>query len=131
MLTIEITDPIPSKKNSTRWIRRGNRTFLVPSKKHEDFVKVWEPILTLKHKREAFSGSLGIDVLFLRVTRRRFDAVNKYETILDLLVDCGIIPDDSVDYLMDEHLSWQWSDHEGAIITLREMEPSSDQIKSS
>ena len=33
--------------------------------------------------------------------KRRFDLSNRFESVADLLVDCGVLADDSVDVLPD------------------------------
>ena len=82
---------IPSKKNS-RVNTRSGRSF--PSKKYKEWheAAMWE----LKSQKPP----QGIDRCEIQLVlhmpdRRRADLTNKAESVMDLLVDAGVITDDS------------------------------------
>lgn len=81
----------PSKKNSRVVDRRTGRSF--PNKRFTDWHKA-----ALLHLRaqgaEPVEGPVRIDFAFTHPTRRRCDSDNKVSSIMDLLVDAGVLPDD-------------------------------------
>ena len=90
-----LTGRIPSKKNSKRVIRRGKRTFIVSSRAHE----IWhdDAWYQLKEQRaRPMVGPLSVKMVFYFPDNRRADLTNKAESVMDLLVDTGIIEDDNV-----------------------------------
>lgn len=89
---IVITGSIPSKKNSKRWIVRGNRKFLVPSENHEKWHSgaLWQ----LKSCKDKFSVC-SIKAVFYFPTKHKKDLSNAWESLGDLLVDAGILEDDN------------------------------------
>ncbi len=103
---------VPSLKNSKRIItipvEKGSskrRPMLVPSKTHEKYCKQtfihW--ICNKQRFRRAVLGlgkPLRIDFLFVRGSRHRFDYTNALDTIQDLMVEHGWIPDDNADELL-------------------------------
>ena len=92
--SIVLVGRIPSKKNSKQIIRRGNRSMLVSSRAHG----VWhaDALWQLKEQRiRAMEGRIGIEMMFYFPDKRRADLTNKAESVMDLLVDAGIIKDDN------------------------------------
>ena len=85
---------IPSKKNQRRRIMRGGRIFDVPSKDYEAWheEKLWELKSQDTTKVENISR---IEITFYAPDKRRADKTNKAESIMDLLVDVGVIEDDN------------------------------------
>jgi len=93
MAKIEIRGRIPSKKNSLRRIRRGNRTFTVSSEKHQE----WHDSATIQvamQNIEPYKGVSSVLIDFYMPDNRKADLTNKAESLMDLLVDCGVIVDD-------------------------------------
>jgi Holliday junction resolvase RusA-like endonuclease len=87
---------VPSKKNSRRFLKRGKRVFSVPSEAHE----VWhEAQLWFLKGQWPANNTLhlvkSIALTFHAVDARRNDLSNKAESVMDLLVDAGILADDS------------------------------------
>lgn len=85
---------IPSKKNEKRVYRVGNRCIVAPSKNFKEWHDVAMVELTL------LKPPLGIELSHVELTfyspdMRRADLTNKAESIMDLLVDGGVIVDDS------------------------------------
>lgn len=88
MTRIQINGNTPSKKNS-RINTRSGRSF--PSSKYTAWHKLASSQLI---ETSPFScGKLTIS--FIAGDRRKFDLTNKAESIMDLLVDCGLIEDDN------------------------------------
>ena len=96
-LKITITGRVPSKKNSTISFVRNGRMFHMPSNQYRDWHKdaskqimsmgkVW-PELPIKRA--------DITMWFYWPDRRKADISNKTESIMDLLVDNGILEDDN------------------------------------
>ncbi len=84
---------IPSKKNSTIVIQRGSRRFHVPSEKFQ----AWQNEQYWLHKKDKtqLANITGIIIDFEFPDNRMADLSNKTESIMDFLVDMGIIEDDS------------------------------------
>lgn len=87
---------VPSKKNSKRRIKRGANIFMVPSEAHE----VWhvEQMLALRRqwpKNLIISKVKCVILTFVFGDNRRNDLSNKAESVMDLLVDGGVLKDDS------------------------------------
>lgn len=88
----------PSKKNSKRFIKRGARRFLIPSLLHENWhdVAYFEVIRQVApHKANIPAPVAEIKVLYFPKDKRRRDLTNATESVMDLLVDCGVIEDDN------------------------------------
>jgi Holliday junction resolvase RusA-like endonuclease len=83
---------VPSKKNSKRIVRRGDRTFSIPSEAHE----AWHlrELPTLKGTVKLYPP-YSITATFCPGDLKDNDLSNKIESINDLLVDAGIIEDDN------------------------------------
>lgn len=91
---IVIKGRIPSKKNSKRWLKRGGRQFLVPSKKHEE----WHKRAYSQVIEQNTTKSLVCRGVLLRIwfpDNRDCDLTNKAESVMDLLVDSCILKDDN------------------------------------
>lgn len=91
-MVIELKGRIPSKKNSKMMVRRGDRTFLIPS-----------PQYTAWHQEQSYRikkipkpiEHCGIEIDFYAPDNRKTDLSNKAESIMDLLVDNKILLDDN------------------------------------
>ena len=95
-MNITLIGRIPSKKNSKKIIQHGGRAFLVPSsnytKWHKEAIKevgVQCPghMLPLQPKL--------VTLLFYPPDKIRGDLTNKAESVMDLLVDTGVLKDDN------------------------------------
>ncbi len=93
MIKITITGDVPSKKNSKQIIYVRGKPLLIPSKNH----KVWhtQAISQLYGIKPVASQISALQLIFYPSTKRLFDLSNKTESIMDLLVDAGIIADDN------------------------------------
>lgn len=81
----------PSKKNSKIMACRGSRPYLFPSSKYTEWHK--DALLQLTGMKPIASKQLWLT--FYAGDNRKFDLSNKAESIMDLLVDAGIIEDDN------------------------------------
>ncbi len=110
-IVIVIKGRVPSKKNSTRRIMRGGRTFTVPSKQHEMWHR--EKSFELMQKRIGKIENIGqIKITIYPPDKRRADLTNKAESIMDLLTDNRIIEDDNWFICPDVHLLFGGIDRE-------------------
>lgn len=86
---------IPSKKNSKRVFRSGGRTVVASSRNHN----IWhrKAFFEIKEqKARPMTGPLSVKMTFWLPDNRKSDLTNKAESVMDLLVDAGIIEDDNV-----------------------------------
>ena len=81
----------PSKKNSKIISCRGNRPCLFPSSKYTEWHK--DALVQIIGMKPIEANKLTLT--FYAGDNRKFDLTNKAESIMDLLVDAGIIEDDN------------------------------------
>lgn len=89
-------DVPPSKKNSKQIFYRNGKPFISTSKRYKEW-----------HERASWqlAGKTNpkvtehITIVFHPKTKRKFDLSNKAESILDLLVDVGMLEDDNYLYV--------------------------------
>jgi Holliday junction resolvase RusA-like endonuclease len=90
-MKIVIYGNTPSKKNSKIISCRGNRPCLFPSTKytawHKDALLQLTGIKKIENKE--------INITFYAGDNRKFDLTNKAESIMDTLVDGGLLEDDN------------------------------------
>jgi Holliday junction resolvase RusA-like endonuclease len=93
--TFELFGKVPSKKNSKRRIKRGSHIFMVPSEAHE----VWHTEQMLAMRRRWVAPAIPkvkcVILSFYFGDNRGNDLSNKAESVMDLLVDTGVLEDDS------------------------------------
>lgn len=94
---ITIRGRVPSKKNGRRAIYVGGRTIMIASRDHEAWhadamAQVREQYWP---KQEVFAGPVAVEIEFWAPNRVKADLSNKAESIMDLLVDSGVITDDN------------------------------------
>jgi Holliday junction resolvase RusA-like endonuclease len=90
-MKIIIYGSTPSKKNSKIISCRGNRPCLFPSSKYTEWHK--GAVLQLKGKQNI--STREISITFFAGDNRKFDLTNKAESIMDTLVDAGLLEDDN------------------------------------
>lgn len=83
----------PSKKNSRVVDRRTGRTF--PNKRYTEWHKAAALYVRQQHAHPIDEGPFVIYMEFTHGDKIRRDSDNGVSSILDLLVDCGILPDDN------------------------------------
>lgn len=118
-MKIILTGRIPSKKNS-RINTRSGRSF--PSKKFAEWHKkatyelMDQQLIEVEHP-------VFVDIVIKFPDLRRQDLTNKAESIMDLLVDFGIIPDDN--YLIVPYIKIKGvydKENPGATINIKKWE---------
>lgn len=102
MSKIVIFGSTPSKKNSKIISCRGNRPCLFPSSKYTQWHK--EALLQLTGKESIKTDTLQIT--FFAGDNRKFDLTNKAESIMDTLVDAGLLEDDNYSIISDLRLKF-------------------------
>ena len=107
-MTIVITGETPSKKNS-RINTRSGRSF--PSKRYTDWLdsalfQLVDQIADFRRngKLLAFERGLELTVTFYHGDLKRRDSDNQLSSILDMLVDAQVIPDDNWEILPVKHI---------------------------
>ena len=84
---------IPSKKNSRITNRKTGRSF--PSKAYAEWHVAASMQLRDKVPDVPLSEVESITLTFFHPDRRKYDLTNKAESVMDLMVDLGIIHDDN------------------------------------
>lgn len=97
VINITLHGRIPSKKNEHR-IARNRKTgarFIRTSSRHDEWHR--DAMRELLHQKTPKSrlAKFDLSVWFYAPDRGRADATNKLESVNDLLVDYGVIKDDS------------------------------------
>ena len=92
-MIIHIPLETPSKKNSRVVDRRTGRTF--PNKRYTEWHKEASLYVRQQHAHPLDEGPFALYLEFTHGDRVRRDSDNGVSSILDLLVDCGILPDDN------------------------------------
>lgn len=96
-ILLEIKGHVPSKKNSKRRVQRGAHVFMIPSAAHE----VWhaDAMMQVRYQYSNTKGAVlvarSVQIEFFARDKRGNDLSNKAESIMDLLVDAGILADDN------------------------------------
>lgn len=92
----------PSKKNSKIISCKGNRPCLFPSSKYTTWHK--DALKQVAGKKRITTTELTIT--FFASDNRKFDLTNKAESIMDTLVDAGLLEDDNYSIISDLHLKF-------------------------
>ena len=98
MFIIELPWRTPSKKNSKQISlnRRTGQRFIRSSDDYTEWHTNALKLLRIKYPvREAINHAVQIHIEFTFGDKRRCDLTNKAESVMDLLVDAGILTDDS------------------------------------
>lgn len=88
-----VAGPIPSKKNSRLTFSRGNKIINIPSNEYAAWNKAAR--LQLINAPRTHKTVVRIALTFFFKTNHRADLSNKAESVMDLLVECLVIADDS------------------------------------
>jgi len=91
-LNLKLIGRVPSKKNSKIVNRKTGRIF--PSKSFSEWHESQYNDLIAQNIGQV-QGVRWVKIDFIFGDKRRCDLTNKAESIMDLLVDCGILEDDS------------------------------------
>lgn len=107
-MTLVISGECPSKKNS-RINTRSGRSF--PSKRYTAWlnsalIQLVDQIADFRRngKQLAFERGLELTVTFYHGDLKRRDSDNQLSSVLDMLVDAQVIPDDNWEILPIKHI---------------------------
>lgn len=92
-MMIHIPLETPSKKNSRVVDRRTGRTF--PNKRYTEWHKAAALYVRQQNAHPLDEGPFVLYLEFTHGDKIRRDSDNGVSSILDLLVDCGVLPDDN------------------------------------
>lgn len=90
-----LTGGVPSKKNSRKAIYVGGRTIMIANDKHVAWHKDASMQLIAQRAKKIPGEYHKVEIKLFAPDRRKGDLTNKAESIMDLLVDNGIIEDDN------------------------------------
>ena len=83
-----------TKKNHSQIVRRGNRSFLIPSKQYLEYEELCG--LYIKgNDRIGINTKINLKCLYYMPTRHRVDLCNLLAATCDILVKYGVIEDDN------------------------------------
>lgn len=94
-MKIIIEGSTPSKKNSKRVFCRGKFPTVLPSVNYME----WHKSALLQLKGKVKINAKKITITFIAGDNRKFDLTNKAESIMDTLVDAGLIEDDNYEFV--------------------------------
>jgi Holliday junction resolvase RusA-like endonuclease len=97
-ISLEIEGTVPSKKNGRRFVVAGGRVRSMPSLNYEAWhtAALWQ-LKKVKPYSGEYPVTVSISLYF--ATKHRKDLDNVASSILDTLVDAGIIVDDDVTHV--------------------------------
>lgn len=91
----EIVGRVISKKNNWHPVRRGGRTFVIPSKAWKAFeTEAVAQLKTQAGKRKAINSPVYVDYAFMLKGKGNIDTSNMITAIDDLLEKAGVITND-------------------------------------
>jgi hypothetical protein len=108
-MTLEFTlyGDTPSKKNSRKLFWREGKQFNVPGENyvewHNDNIQVARSAKNKAGFKYEEGQTYHVEVFFYPSTHGRADCSNKLESVMDLIVDAGILPDDNWFVVPDPH----------------------------
>lgn len=85
---------VPSKKNSRQLIKAGGRMFFVPGAVYAKWHRRMKSEM-LGRLPSTQIESCGVSISIFPATKRKSDLTNKAESIMDFLVDTGVLADDN------------------------------------
>lgn len=122
-INFSLTAPIPSKKNSRLNFRtKYGKQISIPNKAYSEWHKLNLPVVKILALNSQFDSqnpfSLGVKIIFK--DKRRRDLDNALNSILDLLVDGGLIPDDNWGVIQEMSIRAEKGNIDGAYICLNQ-----------
>lgn len=117
----KLSGPVPSKKNSRlNFCGKGGRIVSLPgeayTKWHRQNIPTARTVAISSGLQKNKPYSISISVVFK--DRRRRDLDNILSSILDLLVDAGVLPDDCWEKVPDEHISGKQGSEDCVWVTI-------------
>lgn len=102
----DITGRIPSKKNSKRILRVRGRTIVACSKDYAAWQNVNVGQLRDDWCNPPIQKAKSVSIAFQAGDRRAFDLTNKAESVMDLMVDAGVLADDNFNVVPEVRLQF-------------------------
>ena len=121
-ISFMIAGRIPSKKNSRCLFIRGGKLMNIPSTKYTQWHKSAMSQVVDVRKKNFLLSNVEVTIDFFAPDKRASDLSNKAESIMDLLVDAGILSDDNWWVVNKLVLNFRGIDKKnpGAIVYIRE-----------
>lgn len=124
-----IPGSVPSSKNSKQVTFRNGKPLVLWSKAAQEYKKKSKPfwVKYCNEFRFAASGSMDrepiypikVSFKFIRGSKHKFDYINPLQTICDLMVEFGWIPDDNADIILPIFEEYSYSkENPGVIIKI-------------
>lgn len=104
MISLTVNGRTPSKKNSKQIIYVRGKPLIISSKDYAQWHKT--SLQSLKMTPVSVDSTSCVRLCFYSENRRKFDLSNKAESIMDLLVDAGILPDDNYEIVPNLFLEY-------------------------
>ena len=124
MVEIFIKGNVPSSKNSKVWTGKHLIWSKTATKYVKDTEKYWKShavnfITEYTIATTKVGQPVKVSFKFIRGSKHKFDYVNPLQTILDLMVRYGWIPDDNADVILPVFEPYEYSkDNPGVIIKI-------------
>ena len=105
-MKITIQGQVIAKKNSQRVVRMGARYAIRASKAYEKYAKT----AIQEASQYVWEGDypVVVEMFFYRQTKRSFDLDNMQGSILDILVNAGVLEDDSMRHVIPKIKEHGW-----------------------
>lgn len=94
-IKIVIDLPPVTKKNHGQLVRRGNRSYMLPSKPYQQYQSSCYYYLSKYRRAEPINTPINLKCLFFMGHKRKCDLTNLLQAVQDILVDYNIIEDDN------------------------------------
>lgn len=102
MIELKIIGETPSKKNSRINLPNGRS---IPNKRYTEWHRdAIAQICHQTHEKAPYNDAIALSIHFTHGDRRRRDSDNGVSSILDLLVDAGILLDDKWEIVQEIHV---------------------------
>mgnify|MGYP004881571867 FL=1 len=107
MINLVVHGRTPSKKNSKQIVHVRGRMLILPSKDYKSWHEGALNVLkTAKMVPKSIEKVRAVHLCFYGENKRKFDLSNKAESIMDLLVDAGILLDDNYEVVPELCLTY-------------------------
>ena len=98
MLNLTLYGRPITKKNSSRIVKCGNYTKIIPSKQFEKYEKDCLRQITGDKKR-AINTAINLKCVYYMPTKHKVDLVNLLEATCDILVKANVLKDDNINII--------------------------------
>lgn len=88
-----------TKKNSSRIVKCGNYTKIIPSKQYSKYEKDCLRQIT-GDKKKAINTAINLKCVYYMPTKHKVDLVNLLEATCDILVKAKVLEDDNINIIM-------------------------------